>query len=244
MIELQLLIASFLGGIFTILAPCIVPVLPIVLGTGAGSKSKIRPLIIVTSLIASIIVFTLAVRSITDLLGLSIRQLQVVAGYIILVFGFLTIFPGIWESISQKLKLNTGSNKLMGKGLQRGDIIGDVIVGASLGPVFTSCSPAYFVIVGFVLSGNLVAGSVYIVLYGLGLGLMLMLVAILGQKLVSRLGWATDPKGKFKIAIGIIFVILGFSIITGLDKEFEAWLLAQGWYEPIANFESSLTDTE
>ncbi len=243
MFEISFLVAATIAGVLTILAPCIVPVLPIVLGGSVGHKSRIRPLVIIGSLMLSIIVFTLTLKVITTSLGLTLRQLQITAGWILVVFGFLTIFPTIWEQISLKLGLSKNSNVMMGKFLQRGDTVGDALVGASLGPVFTSCSPTYAVIVGLVLSGDsLGVATIYLVAYAAGLGLMLLLIAIAGQRLVSKLGWATNPTGNFKRLIGVLFLIVGLSIVTGFDKQIETWLLEQGFYEPIAEFESTLID--
>lgn len=242
--EIEFLIASFIAGILTSLAPCIVPVLPIILGGSAGHKSKIKPLIIIGSLAASIVFFTLLVRASANAFGISQSTLTSVSGWILVTFGIFTLFPRIWDEISLKLNLSTSSNKLMGKFAKKGGTAGDILLGASLGPVFTSCSPTYAAILALVLSGeiSLSVAGVYLVVYALGLAMILLLIAFAGQKAVGRLGWATNPHGWFKRIVGIAFLLIGLAILTGYDKTIETWLLERGIYEPFAEFENNIIE--
>jgi cytochrome c biogenesis protein CcdA len=60
--DLGLLPISFIAGILTILAPCVLPLLPIIIGGSLEEKSIRRPIIITLSLAASIVVFTLILK--------------------------------------------------------------------------------------------------------------------------------------------------------------------------------------
>ena len=143
-----------------------------------------------------------------------------------------------------KLNFSTQSNRLMGKYTQKGGVAGDILLGASLGPVFTSCSPTYAAILALSLSGeiSLTIATIYLIIYALGLAMMLLLIAYAGQKAVKKLGWATDPKGWFKRIVGVLFLLIGISIVTGFDKTVETWLLEQGVYDPFAEFENSIRE--
>jgi cytochrome c biogenesis protein CcdA len=118
----------------------------------------------------------------------------------------------------------------------------DILIGVSLGPVFSSCSPTYGLIIATILPVNFTTGLVYLLWYLLGLGLMFALIAILGQKFVSKLSWATDPDGWFKRMIGLLFMFIGLSIFFGWDKEFEALLLELDFYDNLVNFELNLNN--
>ena len=242
--ELEFLIAALVAGILTSLAPCMVPVLPIILGGSAGHKSKVRPLIIIAALSLSIVLFTLLVRASANSFGVSQSVLTNISGSILVAFGVFTIFPEIWDKISLKLNLSTNSNKLMGKFVRERGFVGDALLGASLGPVFTSCSPTYAAILALVLSGEISysVASLYLVVYALGRAMILLLIALAGQTAVKKLGWAIDPQGWFKRLVGLAFLVIGLSILTGLDKTLETWLLEQGFYEPFAEFENSIRE--
>jgi thiol-disulfide isomerase/thioredoxin len=137
--------------------------------------------------------------------------------------------------------LNVSSNKMLGVGYKKKGIVGDIIIGASLGPVFSTCSPTYFIILATVLPQSFLLGLVYLIAYAVGLGGMIMLVSILGQKLVDKLGGLSDTKGTFKKVLGIIFVLLGIAILTGADKVAERKLLESGIFD-ITKVERSLLE--
>ncbi len=260
---MELLPLSFLAGILTFLAPCVLPILPVVFARSAeeSKNGMLRPGIIIISALASIFLVTLLFRSFVAVFAFDLEILYVVAGVILIVFGIFTLYPEIWDWISVKSGLNrlTGQavanaskftkteqrvgseNKTSSGGLPvRKSYLGDIVLGSALGPVFTSCSPTYAVIIATVLPQDLFTGALNLVVYCIGFGLMLFLGAILGQSLIKRLKWAVNPHGIFKKIVGITFVILGVLIVTGLIKDIEAALLALPVFTDLVLFEASL----
>ncbi len=59
---MTLLLASFLAGILTILAPCVLPVLPVVLAGSLGERQKWYPYLVILSLALSIVLFTVFLK--------------------------------------------------------------------------------------------------------------------------------------------------------------------------------------
>ena len=228
---MTLLIVSFIAGILTILAPCILPVLPIVLGRSVEGNNKYKPLIISGSLAVSVVIFTLLLKASTALIDIPFSTWSYISGGIIIFFGLITLFPGPWEKLSSLFKFSIKSNQVLGKSAQKKGIVGDILVGASLGPVFSSCSPTYFLIIATVLPQNYFVGTMYIIAYALGLSLMLLLIGYVGQRFASKLTSLADPKGLFKRILGILFLIVGLAIITGYDKKVEAKLLDSGFLD-------------
>ncbi len=108
---------------------------------------------------------------------------------------------------------------------------GDVLVGASLGPIFSTCSPTYFVILATVLPASFVLGSLYLLSYTFGLSLVLLLIALLGEKLTLRLNSLSDSRGLFKRVIGFFFILLGIAIIFGFEKKFETKLIESNYFD-------------
>lgn len=241
-ITMLLLIISFAAGLLTVLAPCVLPLLPIIIGgsvTGSGSKWK--PYIVTGSLAVSVVLFTLLLKATTALINIPPQTWTTISGGLIILVGLVLVFPVLWESIAGKFNFSGKSNVVLGKAGQKKSIWGDVLIGAALGPVFSSCSPTYFLILATVLPQSFAVGIVYLVAYAIGLSLALLAIALLGQKLISKLGWATNPSGKFRKIIGIIFVVVGLLIITGLEKKIEAELLNTGWVD-ITKFETLLLE--
>ncbi|MEK7105919.1 MAG: sulfite exporter TauE/SafE family protein, partial [Patescibacteria group bacterium] len=143
----------------------------------------------------------------------------------------VTLFPGLWERISFVNALNRKSNETLAQGYQKNSFWGDVIVGASLGPIFSACSPTYFVILATVLPAKPVVGMIYLFTYCIGLSLALFAVALLGQKILTKLNFATDSRGWFKRTLGVIFIIVALGILTGYDKKLQISLLDAGFFD-------------
>jgi cytochrome c biogenesis protein CcdA len=116
-------------------------------------------------------------------------------------------------------------------------------MGAALGPVFSACSPTYFVLLATVLPVSFTLGIGYLVVFVLGLCLSLLLIALLGQKLADRLGWAADPRGVFKRVLGGLFILVGIAIITGIDKDIQIWVLDTGFLD-VTRIEQKLLEMQ
>lgn len=230
-----LLLISFVAGVLTILAPCTLPLLPVIIGSsvddGVKSGGKKKAFIIALSLSLSVILFTLLLKAST--LFIFIPQLfwSYFSGTIIIIFGLISIFPTLWESLPFVSRLSIGSNKLLSTGYAKQNIWGDVIIGASLGPVFSSCSPTYFLILATVLPQSFFMGLIDLIAYSIGLSIMLFLVSVLGQKVVNRLGYVSDTHGWFKRSLGFVFVFVGIVIILGLDKQIQIKILDSGFFD-------------
>lgn len=246
---MALLVLSFIAGVFTVAAPCVLPLLPVIVGGALVDSDKekperqwLRPLIIAVSLAISVIVFTLLIKASTSLLGIPQTVWQIISGVIVLVLGISFVWPSIWESLSAKTGLFNRSNQVLGKAYAKKGFASPILIGASLGPVFSSCSPTYALIVATVLPVSFAEGLIYLIAYAAGMSATLLLVAYLGQAVVSKLNWLSDPNGWFRRLVGALFIVVAVSVIFGLDKKLQTFVLEQGWYDPISNLEKSLRD--
>lgn len=241
---LTLIIISFLAGVLTVLAPCILPVLPIVIGgsVSPGEKpNKLRPYIITGSLAIAIVLFTLILKASTAFIAIPPDFWKWLSGSIIIFFGVISLFPDLWSKVSTKLGLGRKSEEALQRSSQKKGVWRDVLVGLSLGPVFSSCSPTYFLILATVLPASFATGLVALMAYAAGLSLILLLIALLGQKLIAKIRWAADPKGWFKRGLGILFIVVGVFIISGVDKQIESAILDAGYFD-VTKVEELLLD--
>jgi len=236
---METLVVSFIAGAFTVAAPCILPLLPVIVGgtAVAGDKKWYRPLVITASLALSVIVFSLLLKATTAFLGVPQWVWNVVSGVIVLLFGINLLWPQIWEKITLKTGLYAASNKLSTVPYAHKGLARDILLGASLGPIFSSCSPTYALIIAVILPQSFAAGLANLVAYAVGLAAILLLIAVAGQSATQKLGWAANPKGAFKKAMGIIFIVVGLAVLFGIDKAIQTFVLEQGWYDPIQKIE-------
>jgi len=223
---------SFIAGILTVLAPCVFTLLPVILGGSIATNSRKRTFTIIASLALSVFFFTLLLKASTLLIDIDPNFWKYLSGGILIGFGLVTLFPTVWSNISAKLKFSDKSDSLLNSGSQKQSFLGDVLVGAALGPVFSSCSPTYAIIIATILPQNIILGIINLIAYVIGLVLILSLVALFGQKLIKNAKWAVNPKGIFKKSLGVLFIIVGIAIFTGFDKTFEIFLLDNGLFDP------------
>ena len=104
--EIQLVFVSFIAGVLTILAPCIFPLLPILLGSSADGKSdRNRAFTVIGSLLISITVLTLLIHGTSNFFNINEGVLRGISAVIIIAVGFVTFQPTVWERFSNKVSI-------------------------------------------------------------------------------------------------------------------------------------------
>ena len=245
---MELLFISFLAGVLTVLAPCILPLLPVIIGGSLDDNENTshikRPLIITASLAISIVLFTLLLKVSTAFITIPQSFWTYFSGTIILVFAVTLLFPDTWAKLTNKFAhgvIEKKSQKLMYRMFKKEGAGAAIILGAAMGPVFASCSPTYFLILGTVLPASFAVGLVNLFAYAIGLSTVMLLIAFLGKKVMKFMNIAANPKGWFKRILGLLFLFVGLAIIFGWDKDFETFLLDQG-YIGVTELEQNLLD--
>lgn len=234
---------SILAGILTVLAPCVLPLLPVVIGASDNDGHRIskRALVVIGSLSVSVILFTLLLKASTLLIDIPQSFWNWFSGIIVILVGLAIVFPTLWAKVPFVRNLNLISNKAVGTGYIKNSYTGDMLIGLALGPVFTTCSPTYLFIIATVLPATFAAGLVYLIGYTFGLALSLLLIAYFGQAIVGRLSARMDAAGRIKQIFGALIILVGVAILTGYDKKLEAFILDSG-YGATINFENGLIE--
>jgi len=219
---------SLIAGLLTVLAPCVLPLLPVVLGGSVvrEGNDRWRPFIITGSLVASLVLFTLLLKASTVFIHVDPRVWTYLSGGIIVVLGVSMLFPGLWSRVAEAVGLERRSQAFLQKAHgHRNKTVSAVLTGAALGPVFSSCSPTYAWAIATVLPASPALGMVYLSVYCVGVGAGLLAVALLGRRFLSRIKWASKPGGAFQRIVASLFIVVGLFIVTGLDQAVETKLL-------------------
>ena len=231
---------AFISGLFTILAPCIWPLLPIVLADVTQSNSKRCPLGITVGVAVSFAFFTLAISVLESSIGFSPNVLRKMAVVVLLVIGISMVVPALSRRMEASISSISGKFGGIGKN-QRSDFSGGFITGLALGVVWTPCSGPILASVATLAATNKVSLQVVVVtlFYVAGVSIPLFGFAVGGQKLLAKSRRLSKHTGRIQIASGVIMIITAVGIYTNYDKTIEAKLL-----NAIPSYSNALTKIE
>jgi cytochrome c biogenesis protein CcdA/thiol-disulfide isomerase/thioredoxin len=225
-----LLSFAFLSGVVTILSPCILPVLPIVL-SGSLGKGKARPIGVIAGFVVSFTLFTLALSAIVQALGIPPDAMRYLAVALIVAFGLVLLVPSlnrIFEVVGSRVAALGQSRSGRGAGVSRvAGFWGGLPVGFSLGLVWTPCvGPIMASVISLALTKRVDGGSVLITLaYTIGTAIPMLAIMLGGRALLARVPALTRSAPAIQRGFGVLMVVLGVGIGLGFDRSVQAAIL-------------------
>ena len=223
---------AFLAGIVTILSPCILPVLPIVLSGSVGGRS--RPYGVITGFVVSFSLFTLVLSSLVQILGIPPNALRVAAVVTILAFGLVMLVPkfrDVFELAISKIANKRGGGQ---RGCQRDSeqtqskgFFGGLIVGFSLGLVWTPCvGPIIASVISLAITQSIDGGAVLIILtYSIGTSIPMLAIILGGKSLLKRIPVLSRNPAAVQRVFGVLMILMAVAIGFEWDRKFQAGIL-------------------
>ena len=215
---LLLIAVAFIAGLVTAVSPCVLPILPIVLATGADGDRR-RPYLVIAGLIASFSFFTLASVQIIQALHLPSSTLRDIAIAIIAIFGLTLLVP----ALSRVFERATARFPAMGVRLATPGVAGGLITGVGLGLVWTPCAgPILGAITSLAVTAPGSAATVALVIsYSIGAGLPLLGIALGGRAALARLRLRSASAWASR-ALGILVLVTAGLMAVGADTAISA----------------------
>lgn len=213
---------AFIAGIVTILSPCILPILPIVL-SGSISGDKWRPWGVVIGFIASFTFFTLFLSTVVRATGISPDFLRLVAVVVVAGFGLALVLPG-FQAVVEKMFSRLAN--LTPKNQKRG-LWGGILIGLSLGLVWTPCvGPILAAIIALSFTGS-VSGTAVAITFAYALGTAIPLLAIVtgGRALLDRNRWLVTHSAQIQKLFGVLMILTAMALVFNLDRRFQTFVL-------------------
>lgn len=220
-----LLLFSFIAGIVTILSPCILPILPVIL-SGSISGGKKRPFGVVTGFILSFTFFTLFLTSIVRLIGIPADSLRTVSIVIIFVFGLSLLLPNFQVYVE---KLFAKLSSFVPRSNNDGGFKSGVLVGVSIGLIWTPCvGPILASVISLALIGTVTGAAVFITLaYSLGTAIPMLAIVYGGRKLLDKNLWLVKNTGKIQKVFGVVMILTAIGIFFNIDRKFQTYILTK-----------------
>lgn len=231
---------AFLAGLVTILAPCIWPLLPIVLSASVTGKSHKRPLGVTLGIMLSFTVFTLAITFLVRIFHLDPNIVRLFAVIVLVFLGLSMIIPAL--SRLTELWVSRLSGKFGRTGQSQGSDFGSgFLTGLSLGIVWTPCSGPILASIATLAATGQVSFQVVLVTlaYVTGVGIPLFAFAYGGQRVVGKTRFLSAYTGRVQQVFGVLMLLTALAIYTNYDKVLQLKLL-----EAFPSYSSALTSFE
>lgn len=223
---LFLLLVAFISGLVTIFAPCVWPLLPIILSTSAvGGKRK--ALGITLGVMVSFAIFTLSISYLVAALKFDPNILRIFAVVLIGLLGLTLIVPMIsikLEALVSRLsgrfgkRLSGNGNSGLGSGLT---------VGIALGVVWTPCAGPILATIATLAATRAVNLGIALVtlVYVIGIGIPLFFFSLLSSHILKKSRFLNKYTGRMQQIFGIIMILTAIAIYTNYDRVIETKLL-------------------
>jgi cytochrome c biogenesis protein CcdA len=218
------LIALF-AGMLTVLAPCVLPMLPVVLGASVGRTSGARPVFIALGFALAFSCVALLFGAFSQALGVSQEVLRDVSIALLLAFGVLMIWPTpfLWLSAQASGLLNRVSSVGDHAG---GGKLGGLVVGLTLGAVWTPCAgPVLGSILALVATeAELSHAAALLACYAVGAALPMLGIAYGGQYASTRVRQFARHAHRLQQGFGVLVIAQAVAMHYQYDGLFIVWL--------------------
>ena len=223
-----LIVFAFIAGLVTILSPCILPVLPIVL-SGSVTGGKSRPLGVVTGFIASFTFFTLFLTTLVKTTGIDPDTLRIVSVVVISVFGLSLLVPKlqtVFEQVASSI-VSLGQKGQQTAATVRSDFVAGILVGISLGLLWTPCvGPILASIISLALTGTVTGTAAIITLaYASGTAIPMLAITYGGRELLAKTPWLTQNTPLIQKIFGVLMIATALAIAGNLDRKLQTYIL-------------------
>jgi cytochrome c biogenesis protein CcdA/thiol-disulfide isomerase/thioredoxin len=223
---LLLLIFAFLAGVITILSPCILPILPIILSSTIGTQQigKARPLGVITGFILSFTFFTLFLSSIVKLSGIPSESLRQISIVVIFFFGLSLLVPSfqnILEKLFSKLAVLVPNTQ------NKTGFFGGLFIGLAIGLLWTPCvGPILASVISLAISGEVTFDSFLITLaYSIGTAIPMFIIMITGQNTLQKIPFLLNNLTRIQKIFGVIMILTAIAIFFNLDRKFQTFVI-------------------
>ena len=220
-------IFAYAAGLLTLINPCVLPVLPIVLASSLQAD-KLGPVALAAGMGISFVALGGGVAAAGHLVGLSPETVAQAGAVVMIGFGLVLLVPRFSAGFAAVTAGAAGAADTRMDSLDHTSLKGQFLGGLLLGAVWSPCvGPTLGGAIALASQGESLfkAGSIMAV-FALGVATLILVIGygaraalMRTQALMHRIATASRP------ILGVVFVAVGFAILFGLHYRLEAWAL-------------------
>src|SRR5581483_8200067 len=218
---------AFLAGILTVLSPCVLPLLPIVLGT-AASEHRLGPIALAIGLALSFVAIGLFVATIGFAAGLDTDLFRTISAVLLIGIGLVLLLPKLQAEFALAASpVGNFVDERLG-GFATNGLWGQFGLGLLLGAVWSPCVGPTLGAASLLAAKGENLGQVALTMFAFGIGAAIPLMALgfISREAMMRMRGRLVEAGKGgKMLLGGLLVAVGLLVATGLDKRLETVLV-------------------
>lgn len=217
---------GFSAGVLSLLAPCVLPLIPIVFRSAANS-SKWGPVANAIGLTLSFTIFGILTSLFSSIFDIDV--IQKFGAALLILAGAVFIFPPLKDRLTNSLSgiSNAGGN-LQSK-IKSNGFLSELMMGSVLGMVWGPCSgPTLAFAFGIATQADkALHASLIFFFFGLGAGLGLVVLGALFKRSTKLVGKFMKYNKGINLFSGLISIALGVVILTGQLGNLEEWIISK-----------------
>jgi cytochrome c biogenesis protein CcdA len=223
----MILLIAYLAGLLTLINPCVLPVLPIVL-TASLHQDRRAPLALAAGMSGSFILLGIAISALGPALGLRADTVNAAAALVMAGFGLVLLVPSLGKGFSSATAA-FAARADAGISTAPQGLAGQALGGALLGVVWSPCiGPTLGAAIGMAASGrDLGLASAIMLAFAAGVSTLILALAYGARRGLQRaLPGLRRAAARSKAAMGAAFLLIGLGLWFNLNRPVEGWVLS------------------
>lgn len=221
------ILLGYLAGLLTLINPCVLPVLPIVLASSLQS-GRYGPVALATGMSITFVFLGITVAAFGRSIGLNEGMVVQAAAVMMIGFGLILLIPRFSAAFTTATAgVSSGADARMDT-LDNSSLKGQFLAGALLGAVWSPCvGPTLGAAISLAYQGESLLRAT-LIMSGFALGISTIILALgYGAKTVLQKRQALMRRiaQKSKPIMGVVFVLVGLALLFDLQQIAEGWLV-------------------
>lgn len=216
---------ALLAGMLTIASPCVLPLLPVLLGTSLERRGRLRPLFVVSGFVLAFAGLGIALSVLSNLNESVHEAVRSTSIGLLALFGLARIWPRPYDRLVARFG-GPLQRLAFGAGGSGSGNAGGFLLGLSLGAVWTPCAGPVLasILVLAAKAQDLAQSSTLLLVFAIGAGVPMLAIAYGGQAIAARVRGLSSHTQRLQQGFGVLLVLTAAAIYFQYDVLAYAWI--------------------
>ena len=219
------ILLGYFAGLLTLINPCVLPVLPIVLASSLQGH-RLGPVAMAGGMSVAFVAIGLFVSSIGPTLGIYEDTVPRIAAVVMVLFGATLLIPRLSAAFSTATAGFASSADTALDDVNNTSLFGQFTGGILLGAVWSPCiGPTLGAAIALASQGgSLIQAGATMTSFALGVSTLIISIAYLARTALQRnRALMNSIAAKSRPILGIVFILVGLAIFFNFQHKIEAW---------------------